>query len=438
MAEHSGEERIGDLITARRKVLGLSEEDVARKLAAASGCTPTRTDVWRWETEYEGRTPGPQYLPFLAEVLELEESRLRRARAATKAIRRFKVTAPVPSGEVIARLLPADTALSPLGTSTGNAVGVADAEGLLRRVHGLRLADDVLAGGDLVEAVVRELRSAVRLFNGTSHTEAVGRRLLSGVGELAQLAGWVATDSGGKADPVPLFRLGVAAARQAEDGPLAAHLLGSWGYWEANRGNLQRGIELVSAAEQEVGCGSVRAYSLTAARKAWVATLAGDQRTALSAIDIALDQIDAADEEMEATADPRLWLYWVNRDEQEIMQARVYTQLRRPLRAAPLLRKVLATYDASHAREFSLYASWLAVALADANEPEEAAETAHRMFQVLAGVPSSRAQDRSKVVVAALRRYRKVPEVAEVFAQWGPDITSGRRNGRRSGTVAID
>ncbi|MFC5661702.1 hypothetical protein ACFP3U_01755 [Kitasatospora misakiensis] len=185
---NSSGERIGELIASRRKYLGLSEEDVARKLADASGYAPSRTDVWRWETEYEGRTPGPQYLPYLADVLELDESRLRRARAATKAARRFKVTAPVSSAEVVARLLPADTELSPLATTTGATVGAADAEALLRRVHGLRLAGDVLAGGDLVETVVRELRSAVRLHNDTCHSEAVGRRLLTGVGELAQLA----------------------------------------------------------------------------------------------------------------------------------------------------------------------------------------------------------------------------------------------------------
>ncbi|MGX4735247.1 transcriptional regulator [Kitasatospora griseola] len=412
-------ERIGELIAGRRKYLGLSEEDVARKLADASGYTPSRTDVWRWETEYEGRTPGPQYLPHLAEVLELDESRLRRARAATKAARRFKVSAPVSSAEVIARLLPADTELSPLGTTTGRTVGAADAEALLRRVHGIRLADDVLAGGDLVEAVIRELRSAIRLHNDTCHSEAVGRRLLSGVGELAQLAGWVATDSGGRADPVPLFRLGVAAAKQAEDGPLAAHLLGSWGYWEANRGNLQRGLDLVRAAGPEVSGGHVRVRSLTAARLAWVSTLARDHRTALTAIDTAMDQVDAADEKSPASADPRRWLYWVNRDEQEVMQARVYTQLHRPLRAVPLLRKVLAAYDASHAREYALYASWLAVALADANEPEEAAKSADRMFEVLAGLPSSRAQDRSRAVTTALRRFRDVPEAVEVLERWG-------------------
>ncbi|MFF4648033.1 transcriptional regulator [Streptomyces sp. NPDC001389] len=391
-----------------------------------SGFTPTRTDVWRWESECEGRTPGPQYLPYLAVVLEVDEAALRRARAATKAARKLKIIAPVSPAEVLASVLTEDTGLSPLGTTTGNTVGASDAEGLLRRVHGLRLADDVLAGGDLVETVVRELKRSVTLYNNSSHSEAVGRRLLTGIGELAQLAGWVATDAGGRADPNRLFQIGVDAARQAGDAALASHLLGSWGYWLANTGDLKRGVELVRAADQEVRGGPVRARSLTSARLAWVHCLAGDQRAALTAMDTAMDQVDAADEEMTADADPRKWLYWVNRDEQEVMQARVCTQLHRPLRAVPLLRKVLASYDASHAREYALYNSWEVVALLDANEPEAAAASADRMFGVLAGIPSARALDRSNVVVSALRRHRQVPEVEDVLARWtAPVLADG-------------
>lgn len=411
--------KIGDLIRARRLELGLSEEDVARRLASVSHrASVSRTEVWRWETGYENRTPGPFWLPHLATVLRLDEDRLRRARAASRAARRFAIPIPAAPAEVISSLLPPDTALSPLGTTTGRTLGAADAEALLRRVHGLRLADDVLAGGDLVETVVRELRRVTALYNSTCHTEAVGRRLLTGVGELAQLAGWVATDST-DVDPRPLFNLGVHAARQAGDGPLTAHLLGSWGYWEANQGRVEQGLELVTAAEASVAGGPVRARSLTAARVAWVHTLAGHQRPALTAMSAAMDQVAAADEEMAAVQDPRQWLYWVNRAEQEVMQARVCTELHRPLRAVPLLRKVLAAYDPSHAREYALYLSWLAVALADANEPEESAATAARMFEVMAWIPSSRAHDRSRAVLTTLRHHRDVPEAAEVLAQWG-------------------
>ncbi|MEU3565415.1 transcriptional regulator [Kitasatospora sp. NPDC006786] len=413
-------ERIGALIAARRRELGLSEEDVAWRLADVSGSVPTRTDVWRWETEYKGRTPGPYYLPHLAVVLELDEGRLRRARAVSKAAR-AAARAPLPArtaAEVIADALPPDTDLSPCGTSAGRTVGATDAAALLRRVHGFRLADDLLAGRDLVTQVSAELDRAVALHNQTCHAGEVGRTLLVAVGELAQLAGWAAMDSAGAVDPVPLFRRGLGAARQAGDAPLASHLLGSWAYWEAGLGHLSRAAELLRAAEQQAGLGdSLRARSLTSSRTAWVAALAGDQRTALSAIATTLDQVDQADAELPTATDPRQWLYWVTRAEHDVMAARVYTTLRRPLRAVPLLRTVLAEYDVTHAREYALYSSWLTVALLDANEPEEAATVADRMLAAAAAIPSSRAADRTRTAVTALRHHQDVPEVAEVLAR---------------------
>ncbi|MFI0742722.1 hypothetical protein ACH4PU_32270 [Streptomyces sp. NPDC021100] len=69
-------------------------------------------------------------------------------------------------------------------------------------------------------------------------------------------------------------------------------------------------------------------------------------------------------------------------------------------------------------REYALYTSWLVTALLDANEMEEAAAQANRMFAMAASVPSTRAAERGDVVVAALRHHRHVPEAAEVLALW--------------------
>ncbi|MFD0328261.1 hypothetical protein ACFQZC_08580 [Streptacidiphilus monticola] len=101
--------------------------------------------------------------------------------------------------------------------------------------------------------------------------------------------------------------------------------------------------------------------------------------------------------------------------ELQVMEARVYTELRRPLRAVPLLSDVLSPYDASHARELALYLSWLAVAYADANEPEAAAQTTARML-TLADGGSERTSERARVVLHRLEAFRDVPEVAELLA----------------------
>jgi hypothetical protein len=100
------------------------------------------------------------------------------------------------------------------------------------------------------------------------------------------------------------------------------------------------------------------------------------------------------------------------------MEARSYTELHRPLRAVPILTDVLARYDATHTRELALYLSYLAVALADANEPEEAAHAASRMLDLSADVASDRTAKRASVVRARLEPYSKVPEVREVLANY--------------------
>ncbi|MGN5379556.1 hypothetical protein ACQ4WX_26565 [Streptomyces lasalocidi] len=111
------------------------------------------------------------------------------------------------------------------------------------------------------------------------------------------------------------------------------------------------------------------------------------------------------------------YLYWVDAGELRVMESRVYTELHRPLRAVPLLRGVLSEYDATHTREMALYLSWLAVALADANEPEEAAVVAERVITLASDIPSERTAERVRVILRRLQDFADVPEVAELLAE---------------------
>lgn len=101
------------------------------------------------------------------------------------------------------------------------------------------------------------------------------------------------------------------------------------------------------------------------------------------------------------------------------MDARVFTELRRPLRAVPLLTDVLARYDNTHARELALYRSWLAVALADAGEPEQAADEARRVIALSGELSSQRTADRTRVVLQRLVPCASVPEVRSVLTEHG-------------------
>ncbi|MFD8566667.1 hypothetical protein [Streptomyces sp. NPDC059639] len=138
----------------------------------------------------------------------------------------------------------------------------------------------------------------------------------------------------------------------------------------------------------------------------------------------ALDQAHAAldaEDDLQAPA----WAYWVCREELNIMDARVFTELRRPLRAVPLLSDVLTRYNDTHARELALYRSWLAVALADANEPEQAAEEARRIIALSGDLSSERTAARTRIVLHRLTKYDTVPDVRAVLTDHGHLLHAG-------------
>jgi hypothetical protein len=293
-------------------------------------------------------------------------------------------------------------------------VGFDGVTALACRVEALRRADDVLAAGELVGPAFRELEAAVNLFRESSHVDDVGRALLVQIGELAQIAGFIASDSGRHVQAETAYRLGASAARQAGDAQLVTHVVGSLAYQMSNTGRPEDAAELVEAAVAEAGPEiHPSARALAYDRLAWARTRAGESQFAMRALAVAHEALSSdADEEAPA------WAYWVTDDELEIMDARVFTELHRPLRAVPLLTDVLDRYDPTHARELALYLSWLAVALADANEPEQAASVAERMLSL--NVASERAAARARVVLRRLETFKDVPEVRTLLASHPP------------------
>lgn len=279
---------------------------------------------------------------------------------------------------------------------------------LSARVHALRLADDVLAGGDLLAPAFRELQTAIRVYGESTYTEDVGRTLLAVIGEFAQIAGWIASDAGRYRRAADTYRLGIDAAREAGDGMLASNLIGSSAYQTSYLGDARDALALAYEALDTVGPDATpRARALAWDRVAWTAARAQDAQTATRALGEARR---AFEEGGTAEADPA-YLYWVDTGELQIMEARAYTELRRPLRAVPLLVDVLGRYDTTHRRERALYLSWLAVALADANEPEQAAAAASRMLELSADIASARTAVRASVVLHRLRPFADVPAV---------------------------
>ena len=407
--------QFGAYIARLRREARMSQRQLAERMCAVSGvATLTRNEVSRWE---RGERIPDVWLSTLAQVLRVPLPDLERAASHARG-ETLPDGAPSPA-ETLSTLLPLDDLLKP-ADGTGRRVGMSTVDALAGRVHGLRLADDVLAGHDLIAPAFRELRAAIRLYRESTHTDQTGRSLLVQIGELAQITGWIASDAGQHAQAERAYRLGISAAREAGDTPLVGNLAGSLAYQYANTGRTAEAVQLAQAALEEAGSDShPAARALSWDRIAWAHTRAGHTQPALRALGEAHDAL--ADD---APEEPPQWAYWVCEEELRVMDARVYTELHRPLRAVPLLTDVLARYDTTHARELALYLSWLAMAYADANEPEEAASIASRVLELSQQVASERTAERSRAVLCCLRSFEEVPEVRSLLDEYRHLLTA--------------
>ncbi|WP_119728055.1 helix-turn-helix domain-containing protein [Thermomonospora amylolytica] len=400
--------RFGAYLARLRREAGKSQRQLAEALCRISGtASVTRNDVSRWE---RGIRVPDAWLPALATALSVPLDDLERAAAHAQGEDVLNETAN--PTEVLAVLLPDQgDLLGPLTSSTGRRIGMSTAAELAARAHGLRLADDVIAGGDLLTPALRELDVAIRLYRETAHTEQVGRAVLASIAEIAQITGWIASDAGQHDQAERAYRLGISAAREAHDFTLVGNLAGSLAYQWSNTGQESEAVSLAQAALDEAGPdapGKARALFLD--RVAWAHTKAGESQQAIRALGEAHEALTE-----ENTTEAPTWAYWVSAEELDVMDARVYTELRKPLRAVPLLQEVLSRYDSTHTRERALYLSWLAVALVDANEPEEAANTARRMLDLTADLASDRTTQRARVVLAKLEPFGHLAEVRELL-----------------------
>jgi hypothetical protein len=99
------------------------------------------------------------------------------------------------------------------------------------------------------------------------------------------------------------------------------------------------------------------------------------------------------------------------------MAGRCWTELRRPLRAVPVLERVLAGFEDTHARDKALYLTWLATSYLQAHEVEQASATLARAADLAAGVTSVRPAIRITAVARRMARYRSTPVVADLLAR---------------------
>jgi tetratricopeptide (TPR) repeat protein/DNA-binding Xre family transcriptional regulator len=289
----------------------------------------------------------------------------------------------------------------------GRRIGTGLVDRVERRVEQLRYIDDFVGGRDLHELVARELRVTIGLLKSAAYTDELGRQLLIAVGELCQLAGWVASDAGLRSVAQRYYLAAMRAADAGGDRPLAAQAISSLAYQAASGDDARTAVVLArSAYEGARGTATATTQALLLERVAWAHARAGE----LTQTERALDAVDRAFEDRRPAEDPP-WVYWLDRDEIDVMAGRCYTELRRPAKAAPLLSAALERYGDSRAREAALYTSWLAESHLQAGEIDRTGETALRVLELADRVNAARSDERLAYLHRALGPHRDVASV---------------------------
>lgn len=221
-----------------------------------------------------------------------------------------------------------------------------------------------------------------RLLRTARWRECVGRRLLTAVAELCELAGWTSADAGRQAAAVNYYLRGVSAAHAADDQVLAAHLLSGLGYQLAEAGSAADAVVLtrtalarLSGAERAPGGPTPTVRALFHARLAWAHAQSGSQGEAAEALLRARDEYSGRAPE---DPDPP-WVYWLTEAEMEVIVGRCATAIGRPQEARHRLSQALQRCDRRHLREHTLYTSWLAEAHLSADDSRAAAPLADRV-----------------------------------------------------------
>lgn len=279
-------------------------------------------------------------------------------------------------------------------------MGASLAQEMEARVIELRLLDDTIGGGDLFPLVSRELADARSVVHSASYSDRVGRRLLTVIGELAQLCGWVASDAGHYGKAQEIYLSGVTAAQQAGEDSLVGQLLSSLSYQTANVGDPRDAALLARSAVRGASGASPLTKTLFLERVAWASARSQDSESTLRALDAVNDSYESRQEI--SCAEPH-WVYWLNRPEIDVMAGRCLVEIGKPFDAALLLSSAIAGYRPEHAREVALYRTWLAEAYVKAGELDAAGEALTLARKSSENINSTRLNSRISEVVDTMK-----------------------------------
>ncbi|BAJ27435.1 MULTISPECIES: helix-turn-helix transcriptional regulator [Kitasatospora] len=255
---------VGSLIEELRRGLGMSQDQLAARLNKLGNCTTmTRQLISRWENGYQGRKPGPRWLPHLATALEVPLHALESA----DVIRRSFLTSV------------AATAIAPAATADLLSHGFAAA------LHGGPSADDwqgrlYVYGQDYMSSGAEEIQRRLAADMVVLQQQIEGSRMWEVAARLSVL--FAKTFPGSDAARTTTwYGMAAAAADRSDDRGTRVWVRGraaiALGYEGASLAVAERLADQALAIDSRPSLGRLNAIM----GKAHAAALRGDRRAAL-------------------------------------------------------------------------------------------------------------------------------------------------------------
>jgi hypothetical protein len=131
----------------------------------------------------------------------------------------------------------------------GRLVGAGDLDAIRETIQLFTRIDQRRGGGHARAAVVQYLTSDVAGYLRASYTDdRVRQGMFSTAGELAYLVGWMAFDNSEHAIAQRYFAVAVKLAAEADDAPLAAHILRAMAHQAVDLGHHRQAVEIAEAS----------------------------------------------------------------------------------------------------------------------------------------------------------------------------------------------
>jgi hypothetical protein len=271
---------------------------------------------------------------------------------------------------------------------------------LRERVGQLRRLDDTRGGPMVLEWVKQDLRWAASLACTAAYDQRAGAALFRVLAELAQLAGWSATDLGQHALGQRYLIAALRFAAAAHDTELAAAIVSCLAYLALWMNAPQDAARMIRMARSQAAAqASPVTAALLAAREARAHASVGAADACARAIDEAAAHFGSR---AAARAPVPSWAYWVTEAVLVADAGRSWLEAGRPEQAIPRLRQGLALFGESQPRNRLLHHVSLAQSMLLTREVDGAVQAADEALALTAAHDSDRARIRLRELRASL------------------------------------